>query len=326
MFVGDLAITLNLLSVAVLAFAISVVFISIALRFTLPRLDYLTFRLRKVILWSLVTAPWWIAINCVVFFWPKQQDLFSAAWLNEFVHWHHVDIFSFDSWHAVTLLSASGFLIWSMIKTVYSRKKQSSTMASLLGLSDVYPQEANSQHRYYLLPLAIPAAFTTGLISPKIYLTTALQERVNEQELDIIIRHEMAHVAARDPLFKVIFATFAGFFPLGMKQHLVKQFTLLTELMADHAVTNEHDHLDVAQALVNVARMQRSVTLGCDGLQTSYFGNDQTSVRVQRLIYPVCTSSRLAIGLAIVLLVIAPVLTASTVDSLHHIIETFFTH
>lgn len=190
----------------------------------------------------------------------------------------------------------------------------------------MFTPKVNTQHRYYLLPLAIPAAFTTGLISPKIYLTTALQERVNEQELDIIIRHEMAHVAARDPLFKVIFATFAGFFPLGMKQHLVKQFTLLTEQMADHAVTNEHDHLDVAQALVNVARMQRSITLGCDGLQTSYFGNDQTSVRVQRLIYPVCTSSRLAIGLAIVLLVIAPALTASTVDSLHHIIETFFTH
>ncbi|MGL5047486.1 MAG: M56 family metallopeptidase [Shewanella sp.] len=326
MLVGDLAITLNLLSVAVLAFAISVVFISLALGFTLPRLENLTFRLRKVILWSLVTAPWWIAINCVVFFWPKQQDFFSVAWLNEFVHWHHADIFSFNSWHAVTLLSATVFLIWSMIKTVCSRKKQSSTMASLLGLSDVPPQEANTEHRYYLLPLEIPAAFTTGLISPKIYLTTALHERVNDQELDIIIRHEMAHVAARDPLFKVIFATFAGFFPPGMKQHLVKQFTLLTELMADHAVTNEHDNLEVAQALVNVARMQRSITLGCDGLQTSYFGNDQTSVRVQRLIYPVCTSSRLVIGLAIVLLAIAPVLTASTVDSLHHIIETFFTH
>ncbi|MCB2384735.1 M56 family metallopeptidase (plasmid) [Shewanella sp. LC6] len=326
MFVGDLAIALNLLSVAVLAFAISVACISNALRLTLPRFEHLTFRLRKVILWALVTVPWWVAISCAAFFWPRQQELFSTAWLNEFAHWHHVDIFSFSSWHAFTLLSAFGYLIWSMISTIYVRKKQSSTMASLIGLSEIQPQVTITQQRYYSLAQAIPAAFTTGLVSPKIYLTTGLQEKVTEQQLDIIVRHEMAHVVARDPLFKVIFAAFAGFYPKAAKRNLIGHFTLLTEQLADHAVTTEHDNLDVAQALINVARMQRSVTLGCDGLQTSYFGNDQTSVRVQRLIQPRLTSSRLAIGLTLLFLAIVPLLTASTVDSLHHIIETFFTH
>lgn len=157
MFVGDLAIALNLLSVAVLAFAISVACISIALRLTLPRFEHLTFRLRKVILWALVTVPWWVAISCAAFFWPRQQELFSTAWLNEFAHWHHVDIFSFSSWHAFTLLSAFGYLIWSMISTIYVRKKQSSTMASLIGLSEIQPQVTITQQRYYSLAQAIPA-------------------------------------------------------------------------------------------------------------------------------------------------------------------------
>lgn len=331
MLVGNLAITLNLLSVAVLAFFICVVFIALISPFTLPRLTHFTFGIRKVILWSLVTAPWWIALSCVGFFWPRQQDLFPAAWLNEFAHWHHVDMFSFTSWHAVTLFSASAYLLWSMTRTVYIRRKQSSAMANLIGLSDIKQQNINGKQGYYSLPLTIPAAFTTGLLSPKVYITTALKDKVNEQELAIIIRHEMAHVEARDPMFKVVFAAFAGLFPAAVTRELIKQFTLLTEQLADSAVTKEYDNLDVAQTLINVARMQRSLdsihkNLGFDGLQMSYFGNDQISVRVQRLISPVSSSSRLAMGFALILFACAPLLTASTVDSIHHLIETFFTH
>ena len=184
---------------------------------------------------------------------------------------------------------------------------------------------------YYSLPLNIPAAFTAGLLSPKIYLTTALLEQVNQRELDIIVRHEFAHVKSRDPLFKVVFASFACFFPQGAKHKLIQQLTLLTEQLADSSVTATYDNLDVAQTLINVARMQRNLgvitnRLGCDGMQTSHFGNDQTSIRVQRLVNPVLSSSWLAVGLSLVLIVSVPLLTASTVDSLHHFIETFFTH
>ncbi len=326
MFVGTVAVTLNLMSVAVLAFVISVVFLSLASRLTLSRLAHFTFGIRKAILWSLVSAPWWIAASCVALFWPRQQDIFPTAWLNELAHWHHVDVFSYTSWHGVTLLCASVYLLWSIACTVNHRMKQYSTMTNLIALSAVESQQSLGRQRYFSLPLDIPAAFTTGLLSPKIYLTTALQAQVSAQELDIIVRHEVAHVAARDPLFKVIFATFAGFFPAVVSNELIKHFTLLTEQMADSAVTGEYDNLDVAQTLINVARIQCSVPLGCDGLQSSYFGNDQTSMRVQYLISPVSASSRLALGLALILFASAPLLTASVVDGLHHLIETFFTH
>jgi Zn-dependent protease with chaperone function len=331
MFVGELAISLNLLSIAVLAFTVSIALIAITSRLTLFLLQHFTLGIRKLILWSLVTAPWWIAASCVGFFWPWQQDLFPAAWLNDLAHWHHVDIFSFTSWHSVTLFSSGAYLLWSMTSTVYTRRKQSAAMSDLIGLSGIQPQETRNQYSYYSLPLAIPAAFTTGLISPKIYLTTALQERVNEQELEIIVRHEMSHVDAHDPLFKVVFAALAGFFPAVITRKLLQQFSLLTEQMADSAATTEYDNLDVAQTLINVARMQRNAGFnrqnsGCDGMQTSYFCNDQTSVRVQRLMTPIRSSSRLALGLALMLFATAPLFTVSAVDGLHHFIETFFTH
>lgn len=330
MLIGDLAILLNLLSIAVLAFAISIFLISVTSQLTLPRIEHFTFGVRKVLLWLLVSAPWWIAVSCVGLLWPRQKNVFPAAWLNDFAHWHHIDIFSFTSWHAITMFSAGAYLMWSIASTVYYRHKQSTTMSDLIGLSNIQPQKSKKQRLYYSLPLPIPAAFTTGLISPKIYLTTALQQQVNEQELDIIVRHEMAHVDACDPLLKVAFANFACFFPTATTRNLIKQFTLLTEQIADNAVTKEYDNLDVAQTLINVTRIQRNIGsdnngLGCKGV-TSYFGNDQTSVRVQHLISPVMSSSRLAVGFALMLFATTPLLTASTVDSLHHFIETFITH
>lgn len=331
MLLGDIAIALNLLSIAVLAFAVSVIFIALTTRFTLARSEHFTFRLRKLILWTLVTAPWWIALGCVALFVTERGDMSHRNWLADFAHWHHIDVFSFTSWHAVTLLFASAYLLFCIVSTVFNRRTQSSAIANLISLTDVAPATTQSQLHYYSLPLNIPAAFTAGLLSPKVYLTSTLLEQVNQQELDIIVRHEFAHVESRDPLFKVVFSTLARFFPVRTKRKLIQQFTLLTEQLADSSVTATYDNLDVAQTLINVARMQRNLgvitnRLGCDGMQTSHFGNDQTSIRVQRLINPVLSSSWLAAGMSVLLIASVPLLTVSTVDSLHHFIETFFTH
>jgi Zn-dependent protease with chaperone function/phage shock protein PspC (stress-responsive transcriptional regulator) len=330
MLVGDLAIVLNLLSIAVLAFAISVGLICISSRAILNRLAHVTFTLRKAILWLLVSAPWWIATSCVAVLWPRLPEVFAVSWLNDLAHWHHVDIFSFTSWHAITLFSAAAYASWSIVRTVVYRRKQASTMAALLSLSDITPETTTAQSRYYSLAWSIPTAFTAGLIRPGIYVTTALQQQVNPQQLDIIVRHEMAHVAARDPLFKTVFAAVACFYPEATARRLISQFTLLTEQIADCAATQAYDNLDVAQTLINVARLQRNLSFGnkspcCDGV-ASYFGNDQTSVRVQCLINPALSTSRPAIVLALVLFTCSPLLVASIVDGLHHFIETFITH
>ncbi|WP_372871878.1 M56 family metallopeptidase [Shewanella sp.] len=326
MLVGNLAITLNLLSIAVLACAISILFITMVSGFILPRLENAAFGIRRLNLWALVTAPWWIAVCCVVLFWPSTQQSLPIQWLNEFAHWHHIDIFSFSSWHSVTLIAASLYLFWGLVKALYVRHRQSSNLVNLLELSSIVSKKTQSQKQYYSLPVSVPAAFTAGLLSPRIYLTTALCQLVSEQELDIIVRHEQAHVAAYDPLLRVVFAFFAGFFPTSTKHKLIGQFTLLTEQVADHAVTDVYDSLDIAQTLINVARMQRPVTDSEDRLHASYFGNDHTTIRVKLLINPVFISSRLTTGLSLALFGTVLLLTASSVDSFHHIIETLFTH
>lgn len=326
MIIGDLAIALNLMSVAVLAFIICIVFISAIAKLFISNLDNITFTVRKLSLWLLITAPWWVATLCTALFWPRQSNDVYLSWFEEFAHWHHIDIFNFFSWHAITLMFASIFVVRICISVIYRKKKQSASLSNLLDFAQDKKIQGQDCSDYFTLSVSTPIAFTSGFLSPKIYISTGLQEQVSEQELAIILEHEAAHVTARDPLFKVIFSVFTGFFPSNIKRQLLEKYTLLTEQLADSKVASQYDNLDVAQALLNVARMQRNITNHPIGASISHFGYDQTHTRVQSLIEPITSTPRVLLLTTVVLTIFMPLLTASSVDSFHHFIETIFNH
>ncbi|RHW77309.1 M56 family metallopeptidase [Colwellia sp. RSH04] len=326
MIVGNLAIALNLMSVAVLAFIICIVFISAIAKLFIPKLNNTTFTVRKFSLWLLITAPWWVATLCIALFWPRQSNGVYLSWFEELAHWHHIDIFNFFSWHAITLMLASLFVVGVCISVIYRKRKQSASLSNLLDFAQDKKIQGLDNSDYLTLSVPTPIAFTTGLLSPKIYISTGLQEQVSEQELAIILKHEAAHVEARDPLFKVLFSVFAGFFPSSIKLQLLDKYTLLTEQLADSKVASKYDNLDVAQTLINVARMQRNISNHHVGTSISHFGYDQTNTRIQSLIKPITSTPRTLLLTAAVLTIVMPLLTASTVDSFHHFIETIFTH
>jgi hypothetical protein len=322
MLVGDMAIVLNLLSVSVLAFVIGIATVAVVSRFVLFRLKQVSFNCQKFILWSLVSAPWWIAFSCIGYFMPYSlgyDKVLNISWFEDFAHWHHIDIFSFSSWHALTLLLALIYLAWRVTKTIIARTKQSIALSSLLSFTDAQDTKTTNGNQYFLMPVKVPVAFTTGFISPKIYVSTGLQTQVSDEQLNIIVNHELAHVTARDPLFKVLFTAIASFYPSRIKQSLIEQYVLMTEKIADNEVTKEYDHLDVA-------RLQKALPTDYDQASVSYFGHDHTSLRVERLLNPINKPSLTPIIIALALLATMPVLAASTVDSFHHFIETFFIH
>jgi beta-lactamase regulating signal transducer with metallopeptidase domain len=329
MLVGDMAIALNLLSVAVLAFVVGIASVAVLSPCVLFRLNKVNFNSQKFILWSLVSAPWWIASFCISYFMPSSlgfDKVFNISWFEDFAHWHHIDIFSFSSWHALTLLLAFIFLAWRVTKTIFARTKQSIALSSLLSFTDAQDAKTTNGNQYFLMPVKVPVAFTTGFISPKIYVSTGLKTQVSDEQLNIIVNHELAHVTARDPLFKVLFTTLASFYPSHIKQTLIEQYVLMTEKIADNEVTREYDNLDVAQTLIDVARLQKALPTDCDQASVSYFSHDHTSLRVERLLNPINQPSLTTIIIALSLLAFMPVLAASTVDSFHHFIETFFIH
>ncbi|MCD8475475.1 MAG: M56 family metallopeptidase [Shewanella fodinae] len=233
--------------------------------------------------------------------------------------------FNFASWHTFTLVVAGAYLTWSLAKSVHASTRQFSALSDLLGLT-TEPEIKNSENvSYYMIANTISYCVHFRSITPQSLLTTALTQQVTARELAIIVSHETAHVKARDPLFKFIFAIFANVFPSSTAINLRNQYTLLTEQMADHAVTNVHDRFDVAQALINIVRLQ-SRNSHIASTTASYFGEDQISKRVNYLIAPDLTRSHWAITMTLLLLSVLPWVTASGVDSLHHLIETIFTH
>jgi hypothetical protein len=326
MFAGSLAIALNLTSVALLAFFIGLFLLSLLTPLLFPRLSFFNFATRKFSLWLLVTGPWWIGGICVALFWPRMESELSLSWLANFAHWHHADLFNFTSWHGLTLLVCSLILVWLLIVISVQSWRKSLSMRCLLDLSNTQKLQNHMSHKVYLLQSNIPSAFTSGLMSPKVYLTSALLKQLDQQQLEIIIQHELAHVRAYDPLFNVIFSVFCRFFPKPISHILMQHYSLLTEQMADSAASYYYDNLDIAQTLINVARLQQKLPNNCDGTQLSYFGNEQVSQRVHRLISPLEKPSVLILLITIVALIGAPLIAASTVDSFHHFIETIFTH
>jgi len=59
---------------------------------------------------------------------------------------------------------------------------------------------------YSVIPDAAPLAFTLGLKSPRIFVSTGALETLSEDELRAVLTHERCHVDAKDPLRKLILA------------------------------------------------------------------------------------------------------------------------
>ncbi|AMN10867.1 hypothetical protein ACZ81_04285 [Alteromonas macleodii] len=323
---GLSAITLNLLSIAVLALFVSVIFSSFFIPLLLRGLKKCTLNVQKVTLWVLVTLPWWVALSCITILWPWHSSPVSVSWVERLAHWHHIDVFHFTSWHAITLYGLVLYNTYTAIKGVLLLNTQSRSLQALIALSGEEQRKSDDALHFYSLPVTLPTAFVSGMISPKVYVTEALQKKVSPAQLDIILRHEFAHVKARDPLFRSLFAACTMLFPPPVKRRLIKHYVLLTELIADNTVAQHYDNLEVAQTLIDVARHQQRGIFSNVTSAINYFGNDATTYRVQCLISPRLSSSKGGVGFAITLIALMPFLTASAVDSLHHIIETLFIH
>lgn len=101
-----------------------------------------------------------------------------------------------------------------------------------------------------------PAAFTAGWLRPKVCLSVGLLERLTATELQGVLRHEQAHVRARDPLRLAalrLLADLLWFLPIA--RLLAERAAAETELRADDAaVAAGSDALALASAIVKTAR------------------------------------------------------------------------
>lgn len=104
-------------------------------------------------------------------------------------------------------------------------------------------------------------AFAAGLIRPRMYIAADLQAELTAAELRALFRHEALHVHRRDPLrFTALRFVARTFFWLPIVRVLADDLVEDAELLADDFAAESTDPLEVAGAVVKVAR-RASVTL-----------------------------------------------------------------
>lgn len=81
---------------------------------------------------------------------------------------------------------------------------------------------------------ARPLAFCAGLLRPRIYLSRATVEALDESELSVVIAHEACHAKQRDPLRVLVTRVLAdALFFLPAARRLGRRYEELVEIAAD---------------------------------------------------------------------------------------------
>ena len=103
-------------------------------------------------------------------------------------------------------------------------------------------------------------AFTAGLFSPRIYVSSDLERRLTQVELDCVIAHEAAHVRRKDPLRLSIyrFLSCLLFWMPGLKG-LAADISDEAEIEADN-VAARREPLALASAILELASTPRLAT------------------------------------------------------------------
>jgi hypothetical protein len=84
-----------------------------------------------------------------------------------------------------------------------------------------------------------PYAFCVGLLRPRVYVSRAALDLLDDDELEAVLAHEAHHVRRRDPLRLLVARALGdGLFFLPLVRRLAERYAALAELAADEAAAS----------------------------------------------------------------------------------------
>jgi hypothetical protein len=323
MLISELAITMNLMAIGLLAFLVSAALLSVAWLLFGRFVHLYSMPSQKALIWIWVLAPWALGLVTVLIFSPLLEQTLLYDWIKNVAHWHHLYVFDLNSWHGITVILFVMFSVGLIAIKGRQLYRQSSSVVSLKHFS-ISEQLSDNTLAILKIDSDIPTAFTSGFFSPVCYVSKGLADKLSPQELDIVLKHELAHVRNRDPLSKLLIAFLSAYYPNKIALRLNAKYALITEHLADQSAALHHTAENVAATLVKVTRLQNSITAHQPGTTVSYFGTDDVVQRVQQLLSPVSKPMPLLILAISILLMLC--FTVMAVDATHHLVEVVFTH
>ena len=108
----------------------------------------------------------------------------------------------------------------------------------------------------FTIDTAFPVVAVAGIFRPRLYIARRVLEACDAREIDAVIAHESAHVAALDNLTRLLFVCTPVLWFGGVAGEIERAWTMASEQAADdRARTDERRSLALASALTKVARM-----------------------------------------------------------------------
>ncbi|HJX83588.1 MAG TPA: hypothetical protein VJ723_04510 [Candidatus Angelobacter sp.] len=128
---------------------------------------------------------------------------------------------------------------------------------------------------------AAPALVVSGVYRPRLLVSGEAAGLLSPSEMAVAIRHEMAHVLGRDNLKKMVLRFCA--FPF--LSSLEREWLMAAEMAADDAaVTDERTALDLASALIKIARASAGTMAPELAMSLVPEKGARLSARIQRLL------------------------------------------
>lgn len=317
---GILAVFLNVMTIAVIAFCIANVSVSLIISLLAQKFLAMQVQPRKLVLWLLVTTPWLASVCVALLF---LNGYLSSSVLEteiEYVHWHHMTVFKWLSWHGITLLTGVTFSSYIIVKKMIQLNRHQYDLKSLTALSIPFDEKVQEIE----MPEVI--AFTTGFSKKMCFISSGMIQELTHDELTVVIKHEKAHAKNSDPLKKWVFSIFAGFFIPLLANRLKLHMTLAMEQLADDAVID--DELTspfIASTLIKVARLNASYSPIKSNDLVANFGADVLEQRIYFLLGQLDLKP-VNKGITGVLMLLILCMSLSSIDAIHHLIETVFNH
>lgn len=323
MLISDLAVTMNLITIALLGFFVGALMLSIAWMVLGKFVASYSIQSQKMLILTWVLGPWLLGLMTMLFFSPLFEETVIYKWAESVVHWHHLYVFQLGSWHGVTVLMFALFSL-GLIAIKGSQLYRQGNAINALKHFSMAEDQSQGQQNIKIIDSDIPTAFTSGFLRPVCYVARGLTVNLSDKELHIVMEHELAHARNRDPLTKLLIAFLSAYYPKKLAQLLNVKYALLTEQIADQSTVLIHSAEDVAATLVKVVRLNSALLKNENNTSLSFFGANDISQRVHQLLTP--TRKSMHIIVPVVFMTAMLCFTIVAVDATHHLVESVFTH
>ena len=170
-----------------------------------------------------------------------------------------------------------------------------------------------------------PVVALAGIVSPRIYVARQVLHACDDSELAAVVRHEEAHLRARDNARILLMRSCGDLLALVPAGRAIeREWAAAAEAAADESASPSPDAaLDLASALVKVARLAGPAPLLAP--VSAFFETGAIAARVERLTRPRADDPaplRMALASAVLVLIPALAVAAVSLAWVHGVAET----